>query len=54
MTKDQLIKHMEAVLDEVVQQDVESWAGLDEYEEDLDRAWHLGYASAIDTVRNML
>ena len=54
MTKDELIKHMETVLAEVISQDEENWAGLDEHEEDLDKAWHLGYASAIRTVKEML
>lgn len=49
---------MEAVLAEVISQDEENWDRLleaGEYEEiDLDKAWHNGYASAIQSVKEML
>lgn len=58
MTKDELVKHMETVLAEVISQDEENWDRLldaGEYEEiDLDKAWHNGYASAIQSVKEML
>lgn len=58
MTKDELVKHMETVLAEVISQDEENWQLLldaGEYEEiDLDKAWHNGYASAIQSVKEML
>lgn len=58
MTKNELIKHMETVLAEVISQDEENWDRLleaGEYEEiDLDKAWHNGYASAIQSVKEML
>jgi hypothetical protein len=58
MTKDELIKHMQDVIDEVIKQDEDNWGELleaEEYEEiDLDKAWHNGYMSAIATVRNIL
>jgi hypothetical protein len=58
MTKDELIKHMQDVIDEVIKQDEENWAELleaEDYEEiDQDKAWHNGYMSAIATVRNIL
>ena len=58
MTKEQLIKHMEEVLEDVVSQDKQSWEeleGLLEKEEiELDKAWHHGYMSAITTVKEFL
>ena len=49
---------MEETLAEVISQDEKNWTQLleaGEYEEiDMDRAFHHGYLSAIDTVRNML
>jgi len=58
MNKEQLIKHMEDALAEVKAQDFKSWEHLlevGEYEEiDLDKAWHNGYYSAIQSVRNLL
>lgn len=50
MNKLELLTHMQTVLSEVIKQDEENWSSLDEHEEDLDRAWHHGYASAIQTV----
>jgi hypothetical protein len=58
MPKDEIIKHMQDVLDEVIKQDEYNWGELledEDYEEiDLDKAWHRGYMSAITTVRNIL
>jgi hypothetical protein len=58
MTKDELIKHMNKVLEEVIVQDEEHWEELlnaGEYMEiDLDKAWQNGYMSAITTVLNVL
>jgi len=58
MTKDELIKHMHKVLEEVIVQDEEHWEELlnaGEYMEiDLDKAWQNGYMSAITTVLNVL
>jgi hypothetical protein len=58
MTKDELIKHMQNVLDDVIKQDEDNWEQLleaGEYEEiDKDKAWHNGYMSAITTVRSLL
>lgn len=58
MTKDELIKHMHKVLEEVIVQDEENWQELldaGEYMEiDLDKAWQNGYMSAITTVLNVL
>jgi hypothetical protein len=57
MTKDELIKHMEAVLAERVALDKTSWrelSSLTKHDKELDKAhWH-GYASAIESVRTML
>jgi hypothetical protein len=58
MTKDELIKHMEAVLAEVIEQDENNWERLleagDYQEIDLDKSWHNGYASAIRSVKDKL
>jgi len=58
MTKDELVKHMQDVIDEVISQDKQSWEeleGLLEREEiELDKAFHNGYMSAINTVRSLL
>jgi len=58
MTKDELVKHMEDALAEVKSQDFKSWReleGLLEKEEiELDKAWHNGYYSAIQSVKEML
>jgi len=58
MTKDELIKHMNKVLEEVIVQDEENWQALldagDYMEIDLDKAWQNGYMSAITTVLNTL
>ena len=58
MTKDKLLKHMENVIAEIIADDEENWKELleaGEYEEiDLDRAFHHGYLSAINSVRNLL
>ena len=58
MTKDELIKHMHKVLQEVIVQDEANWEELlnagDYLEIDLDKAWHNGYMSAITTVLNTL
>lgn len=59
MTKDELIKHMHKVLEEVIVQDEDNWEQFPfdegEYEEiDKDKAWHNGYMSAIATVRGLL
>ena len=58
MTKEELINHMNKVLEEVVAQDEENWEEVlragDYMEIDLDKAWHNGYMSAITTVRNLL
>ena len=57
MNKEQLIKHMEEVIADVIEQDERSWKeleGLLENEEiELDKAWHNGYMSAITTVKEM-
>ena len=49
---------MEETLAEVIAQDEENWTDLleaGEYEEiDMDRAFHHGYLSAINSVRNLL
>jgi len=58
MTKDKLVKHMQDVIDEVISQDKQAWKeleGLLEREEiELDKAFHNGYMSAINTVKEML
>ncbi len=58
MNKSELIKHMEDVLAEVVEQDEANWEQLleaGEYEEiDKDKAWHNGFMSATTTVKAML
>lgn len=58
MTKDELVEHMESVLAEVISQDIRSWRELggllEKSEIELDKAYHHGYASAIETVKEML
>ena len=54
MNKSKLLLHMQTVLSEVIKEDEENWSMLDEHEEDLDRAYHHGYASAIQTVTEFL
>jgi len=54
MDKSKLLLHMQTVLSEVIKEDEENWSMLDEHEEDLDRAYHHGYASAIQTVTEFL
>jgi hypothetical protein len=58
MTKDELIKHMQDVLKEVISQDENNWDRLleagDYQEIDLDKSWHNGYDSAITTIRSLL
>ena len=58
MNKEELINHMLNVLADIESQDKANWDNLleaGEYQEiDLDKAWHNGYYSAIQSVRNLL
>lgn len=58
MNKHELLIHMQTALSEVIKQDEQAWRELEglleQSEIDLDKAWHNGYASAIQTVTEML
>jgi hypothetical protein len=45
---------MQMHLSEIVEEDMKNWSGLDEFEEDLDKAWHVGFASAIVKLEELL
>lgn len=58
MTKKELLLHMQTVLSDIIKQDERSWRELEglleKSEIELDKAYHHGYASAIQTVTEML
>lgn len=58
MNKRELLTHMQTVLSDIIKQDEQSWRELDglleNSEIELDKAYHHGYASAIQTVTEML
>jgi hypothetical protein len=54
MDINELLLLLQNELDNVTKEDEQNLSGLDEHEEDLDRAWRIGFARAVELVKEQV